>query len=135
MLALMAAAASMALALHYPLMPAVMTVLVLAGWAAFFAWPQLWLLLVPALLPLIGLAPWTGWITFEELDILILAVAAGGYARLAWPARTNTTGDGGARDAVSGVSVLAWLLALLFALSTLVAIYRGFADAGGFSFG
>ncbi|OOG51175.1 hypothetical protein [Polaromonas sp. C04] len=137
-LALISGATGLTLALHYPLAPAVMTALVLAGWGAFFAWPQLWLLLVPALLPLIGLAPWTGWITFEELDILILAVAAGGYARLAWPASANKAVDGGARDAaagMAGVSVLAWLLALLFALSTLVAVGRGFADAGGFSFG
>ncbi len=137
-LALISAAASLVLAMHYPLMPAVMTALVLAGWTAFFVWPRLWLFLVPALLPLIGLAPWTGWITFEELDILILAVAAGGYARMAWPARANTTDDGGPRGAVRGMqgaSMLAWLLALLFALSTLVAVDRGFADAGGFSFG
>src|SRR5579872_5877817 len=109
---MIAAAASLTLAMHYPLAPAVMTALVLAGWAAFFAWPRLWLLLVPALLPLIGLAPWTGWITFEELDILILAVAAGGYARMAWPAPANTAGNGGVRDAVpgmSGASALGWL--------------------------
>ena len=134
-LALVSAAASLTLTVHYPLAPAVMTVLVLAGWAAFFAWPQLWLLLVPALLPVIGLAPWTGWITFEELDILILAVATGGYARMAWPAQANAAGNGGARHPVPGASALTWLLALLFALSTLVATYRGFADAGGFSFG
>ena len=134
-LALVSGAASLALAVHYPLAPAVMTALVLAGWAAFFAWPQLWPLLVPALLPIIGLMPWTGWITFEELDILVLAVAAGGYARLAWPVRANAMGDGGARNGVPGMAVLAWLLALLFAASTLVAVGRGFADAGGFSFG
>ncbi|QDL36583.1 hypothetical protein [Rhodoferax sediminis] len=122
------AAASLTLAAHYPLAPAVMATLVLAGWAAFFAWPRLWLLVVPALLPIIGLMPWTGWITFEEMDILVLAVAAGGYARLAWPVRDGVPG-------LSGVSVLAWLLALLFAASTLVAVCRGFSDAGGFSFG
>jgi membrane protein implicated in regulation of membrane protease activity len=94
---MIAAAASLTLATHYPLTPVVMTALELAGLVTFFTWPQLWLLLVPALLPVIGLTPWTGWITFEELDILILAVVAGGYARVAWPVRANTTGDGRAK--------------------------------------
>lgn len=138
LLALLAATASMALALHYPLMPAVMTALVLAGWAAFFAWPQLWLLLVPAALPITGLAPWSGWITFEELDMLLLAVAAGGYARLAWPGLRHASDHGGVPDrkrGMVGMLVMAWLLALLFAASTLLAMGRGFADAGGFRFG
>lgn len=138
MLALLAAAAGMALALHYPLMPVVMTALVLAGWAAFFAWPQLWLLLVPAALPVTGLAPWSGWITFEEFDMLLLAVAAGGYARLAWLGLRHAPDQGGALDrkrGMSGIPVLAYLLALLFAASTLLAMGRGLADAGGFRFG
>ena len=82
-LGLAAAAAVLALTTHYPTGPEVMSVLFVFGCAAFFAWPKAGLLLLPALLPLIGLAPWTGWITFEELDILVLAVAAGGYARMA----------------------------------------------------
>ena len=137
-LALISAAGSVVLAIHYPLAPAVMTALVLAACAASFVWPHLWPLLLPALLPVMGLAPWTGWITFEELDILILAVAAGGYARMAWPGHANATNDDHSRGSgpgMPGVSILAWLLALLFALSTLVAVDRGFADAGGFSFG
>ena len=82
-LGLAAAAAGLALTAQYPTGPEVMSALFVLGCAAFFAWPTAGLLLLPALLPLIGLAPWTGWITFEELDILVLAVAAGGYARKA----------------------------------------------------
>ena len=82
-LGLAAAAAGLALTAHYPTAPEVMSVLFVFVCAAFFARPQAAFLLLPALLPLIGLAPWTGWLTFEELDILVLAVAAGGYARMA----------------------------------------------------
>ena len=82
-LGLAAASAGLALSTHYPTAPKVMSALFVFGCAAFFAWPKAGLLVLPALLPLIGLAPWTGWITFEELDILVLAVAAGGYARKA----------------------------------------------------
>jgi hypothetical protein len=112
-----------------------MVALVVIGWAAAFVWPQLWLLALPALLPVVGLAPWTGWITFEELDILGLAVAAGGYARLAWSPPLNTASGTSRHHSSQSYLVLAWLLVGLFALSVAVAMARGFADAGGFSFG
>ena len=90
-----------------------------------------WIML-PALLPLIGLAPWTGWITFEEFDLLVLAVAISGYGRwvLLWGSHVrpaNPTGFSG--------SALFWVALALFAGSTLVAMARGFANAGGFTFG
>lgn len=125
-LALISASVGLILSMHYPLAPNVMTFVMLLFLVAQVAYPNLWLLTLPALLPVVGFAPWTGWITFEELDILILAVAAGGYARLAWPGR----GGGVQSRAVGG-----WLLAGLFALATAVSIYRGFVDADGFSFG
>ena len=84
-LGLTAAGAGSALAAHHPAVPTVMTIMFVIGSAAFFAWLQTGLLMRPVLLPLIGLARWAGWITFKELDILVLAVAAGGYARMAWP--------------------------------------------------
>lgn len=134
-LALMSVAASLALAAHYPLGPVGMSVVAVVCCVAVFARQELWLMILPALLPVIGLAPWSGWITFEELDILILAVAAGGYARLAWPAPgQHTTHSGNHRHAKSSF-VGTWSLAGLFALATMVSINRGFADAGGFSFG
>ncbi|MDP2369460.1 MAG: hypothetical protein Q8M25_14715, partial [Rhodoferax sp.] len=132
-LAVLCGVAALALALHYPLWPAAMTVLVLVGGAAFFAQPSVWLLLLPAMLPLIGLAPWTGWITFEEPDILVLTAAAGAYARLAWDGRSRRprrAGEASAPSALVWVPVMA-----LFALATAVAMFRGFADAGGFHFG
>jgi len=133
-LALIAGALSLALAMHHPLAPQTATGLALAVGAFVCAWPHLWLLLLPALLPVIGLAPWTGWITFEELDILVLAVAAGGYARMAWP-RPRSSAGGAQRLHGHSLSVLAWLMLGLFALSTTTALFRGFADAGGFVFG
>ena len=75
-------AAGAALAAHHPLLP-------LAALAAFTLWciavawrPGIWLFVVPALLPLLNFAPWTGWVAFEEFDLLLLGVAAGGYAHL-----------------------------------------------------
>lgn len=133
-IALLSGMASLILAWHHPLAPIFLCSLVVACWAVFFVWPSLWLLVLPATLPLIGLMPWTGWVSFEELDILILAVAAGSYARLLW--RTP------APDSHSAFhfqrrknTVVAWALIFLFALSTLIAMWRGMADAGGFVFG
>jgi len=70
------------LALHHPLSPAwaIVGVAMLTGLAVWQPRCVWWL--PPALLPLIGLAPWTGWIVFEEFDLLLLALLAGGYARL-----------------------------------------------------
>lgn len=118
--------AGAALALHHPLWP-------MAALAAFwmaclsFAWrPGLWLFWVPAILPALNFSPWSGWIIFEEFDILLLAVLAGGYAQRAM---SNTslgrlTWRGGA----------GWFLPALLGGSALWALFRGFSDAGGFSF-
>ena len=127
-------AASIALAVRFPLAPNIMLFLVLTCSAVVFARPNLWLLVLPALLPIIGLAPWSGWITFEELDIFVLAVAAGSYARLAWPAKVDLSASQARRRHTPRPYLGVWLLASLFALATAIAIGRGFADAGGFSF-
>ena len=135
-LALACAAAGLALAAHHPLSP---TVAVLA-WLAAAAFAARFVVLTPALLlgslPLIGLAPWSGWITFEELDLLALACAAGGYAALAlagFNPRAAVRVPSWRR--LLSFSPLALLLLGLFAVSLLLAMRRGFADAGGFSFG
>jgi len=130
MWALVLAALGVFLVLHYPVAPWAVSLVFVACCVAFFVWPDSWLIAVPLLLPLIGFAPWTGWITFEELDLLVLAAAVGGYARLAWPSAQVVPV---ARQPRSSAG--AWLMLLLFAASTLVAMARGFADAGGFSFG
>lgn len=88
------------------------------------------LLLVPAAMPVIGLAPWTGWLTFEEFDLLVLGLAGGAYLRLALKGGEPEAGRGRAP-----ISPGAILIVVLFGISVLVSMFRGFADAGGFSFG
>ena len=131
-IALASFAAGLALSTHHPLSPALATALALVASVAFFSRSQWWLLMLPALLPVIGLAPWTGWITFEEQDILILAAAAGGYARIAWSGWPGSQG-GASRSRPPESPMLAWLLLALFAVSTVVAMLRGFENAGGFN--
>jgi len=90
------------------------------------AWRSgLWLFVVPACLPFLNFSPWTGWIAFEEFDILLLGALAGAHARLAWECRSGV----GARSAPA---FPAW--AVVLAAASLVSLWRGFADAGGFSF-
>lgn len=124
--ALVTFAAGVILAWHYPLGQFAAPVLFVAASALAFHRPVWFLVIIPALLPIIGLAPWTGWLTFEEVDMLVLATAGGGYARMLV--------DGSPAGSRRG----AWLLfglAALVALSLLISMARGFADAGGFIFG
>ena len=84
--ALACAAAALWMSAQHPLAPmlAVAAVILLAALAA---WRPLWIpVVLLALLPVAGLAPWTGWMLAEEFDLLLLALLAGGWARLAWPA-------------------------------------------------
>lgn len=129
LLSLLSGACGLALALHYPIGPPLAAVAVFAAvavWAVL--WPGAWILGLPSVLALVGFAPWTGWLTFEELDMLVLAVAAGGHVRRALerfgPPRVEAP-----------VAIATRLLVVLFALSVLVALARGVADAGGFEFG
>lgn len=89
--------------------------------------PGAWLLVVPACLPFMNFSIWTGWIVFEELDIVLLAVLAGGYGRWAF-----------FRDGASPTANPHWGLvhALWCALAVTgaVALSRGVTDAGGWSF-
>lgn len=123
--ALAALAAGAFVAMHQPLSAPLALALGIVA-AAFCVWlPNGWLFLLPALLPLVDLAPWTGWITFEEFDVVILGAAAGTYGRAGWeraPARPS-------------LSLGLMLVGGLFALSVVVALARGVADAGGFEFG
>jgi hypothetical protein len=93
------------------------------------AWrPGLWLFVVPALLPLLNFSTWTGWLVFEEFDILLLGALVGAYGRLAWSLpqgrETKTPLSSWRSTALLG----------LFGLASLLALLRGFADAGGFAF-
>ena len=123
------AACGFALALQYPIGPPLAAAAVFTAVAACTVlWPGGWILGLPAVLALAGFAPWTGWLTFEELDMLVLAIAAGGYARRALerslPLRREPP-----------IAMATKLLAVLFALSILLALVRGISDAGGFEFG
>lgn len=115
-------AGALFLALHHPLAPGLLAV-VLTFWT-FVVWrrPLAWLFVVPALLPVLNFLPWTGWVAVEEFDLLLLATAAGGYARLVWRAPSIL---------LSRMPVAA--MVLLFLVDAM-ALWRGIADAGGFVF-
>ena len=122
-------------ALHHPLAPWLAAALVAVNALLIFIKPNAWLITLPALLPIVAFAPWTGWIAFEELDLLVLAVAAGGYARLALPrSRAASTSPFHSRRSAS-VGTFVGLTITLFAVSVLAAMVRGFNDSGGFEFG
>ena len=89
--------------------------------------PGAWLLLLPASLPFMNFAPWTGWIAFEELDILVLAVLAGGYVHMAWERAPLVR----APDTRKRRLLSALLLAL--ALTGVASLLRGVTDAGGWA--
>ena len=122
-------------ALHHPLAPWLAAAAVVLGAVMVFIRPKVWPVTLPALLPIIAFAPWTGWIVFEEVDLLVLAVAAGGYARLALPrSRASATDTFHSRRGGS-VNAIVGLMVVLFAVSILASMVRGFADSGGFDFG
>ena len=117
--------AGSALALHHPLWP-VTVLIVFWLWTAVAAWrPGAWLFVVPACLPLLNFSPWTGWLIFDEFDILLLGALAGGYGHLAASFRAG---------AGVGMPVVSWGLIALLTSTGLLGLYRGIADAGGFSF-
>lgn len=128
LIALLCAGAAAWLAAHHPLQPAAMglacALLGCVTVVRFSRWP---LALLP-LLPLAGLAPWTGWLVVEEWDLLVLATAAGGYARLA-------LGLPGKPKPGSSPRLVVWVVLALYACLTLVAMFRGVANAGGWSWG
>jgi hypothetical protein len=78
------------------------------------------------LLPVSGLAPWSGWLVVEELDLLWLALVAGGYARLAR--------QGGAPQRLA-MPLLSRVLLAAAVVSVLWSMGRGIADAGGWAVG
>lgn len=87
--------------------------------------PGVWLCVVPGCLPFLNFSPWTGWLVFDEFDILLLGALAGGYGRMAW--------SGGAIG-VPKIPRVLLVLSVLWGGAGLVALSRGFQDAGGFVF-
>ncbi len=125
---------ALALGWHHPLAGAASAGPI--GLVALAAWRWRWVALaaVPALLPLVDLAPWTGWLLVEEFDLLLLAAAAGAYARLAW-APAETPAPDGSVVRLPAAPIVSWLLVLLALASLLWSMVRGVADAGGWHFG
>jgi hypothetical protein len=130
------------LALAHPLSPTLALALSGALAMAVLVQPVTWPFLLLALLPVLGLMPWTGWITAEEFDLAVLAVAAGGFARLAWglpqvaqpPTLDATALPAPSVPNVAGlVRAFLWLLPLLG--STWVSMQIGVAAAGGLEWG
>ncbi len=134
LLAGMAAVFALVLSQAHPLAPLAVTAVVAGLSALAFLKPLYLTSVLLALLPWIGLMPWTGWIVVEELDLAVLAVAAGGYARLA-------VSSGGKRASFNSPmqptlnrrsrhTSLAWLYLLPLAASTLISMLRGLSEAG-----
>lgn len=126
--AALCAGAGVYVAAHHPLGPALAIALFVAWAIACSRVSWLPLFAPPALLPVVDLAPWTGWIAFEEFDLVVLGALAGGYARLvASPPRAET-------HPRASFALTGWFWMVLFFASQAIALYRGVADAGGWSF-
>jgi O-antigen ligase len=123
-LALGSLAAGLALAWHHPLSPVAALGLLCLGCIGAAWRTGTWLFFVPACLPFLNFSPWTGWIVFDEFDILLLGTLAGAYGRWAWSQRGDVT---------AARHFSRWLLTFVGA-GSLLGLYRGFADAGGFTF-
>jgi len=135
LLGLISGLIGLSLALHHPLAPWSAAGLVILSALMVFMRPNLWLITLPALLPIVAFAPWTGWIVFEEVDLLVLAIAAGGYARLALARFRLSGAERFHSRRGESVNPLVGLTIVLFAASVLTAMVRGFTDSGGFDFG
>lgn len=120
-----ALAMGLALALHHPLAPVVVSAAFLL-WGAWVAWrPGVWLFVLPAALPLLNFAPWTGWITVEEFDLLCLGAVCGGYARRGFSA-AEPCDEAGESSAQRRLFTIA---AIVFAVASAVACVRGMSMA------
>lgn len=115
------------LAWNHPLSPT----LALLGCAALavvaFKAPLRWAWAIFPLLPVAGFMSWTGWLAVEEFDLVVLGVAAGGHARLAWAPLSGAP----ALRRLPGT----WRWLLLLAAVTAFAAVQGVLDAGGDDFG
>jgi hypothetical protein len=119
------------LAWHHPVAPGPALIAFVLACAAVAWRPGIWLFVVPATLPVLNFAPWTGWVVFEEFDLLLLAVAAGAYARLAL-AKTAACGDQ-ARPSRDTTVIVA--LAAVFGALSVAAWVSGISTAGAVAFG
>ena len=120
----MAFAAAAWIAAHHPLSAPLALGALLLWVAAAYRFPRAWLFVLPAGLPLLNFAPWTGWTVFEEFDLLVLGALAAGYARFALRGAEGTPAS----------TMRARIVIALLAALTLLSLWRGGADAGGWVF-
>lgn len=132
---LLAAALSVWLAWHHPVAPVALLLATCAA-AGAMAWkPAAWAAWLLPVLPLVGFMPWTGWLVVEELDVLLLAIAAGGYFRWALDAASPGRSPPVPGRRKGQELALASLCLLPAVLSVVVSLWRGVADAGGWTWG
>lgn len=119
------------LALHHPIAPSVVALLVLLSAAMAARWRGFWLVAIPAALPWLDFSPWTGWQVVGEFDIFLLAVFAGVYGRMA----AGILRTASVRVAHRATDWAQWILLFALALSGLVGLVHGLLDAGGLGAG
>lgn len=124
--ALACAGPAAVIAIHHPLWPAAVTVLLCCWALVVLRWPCAWLLVVPAVLPFLNLSPWTGWLACDEFDLLLLGWLAAGHARLALKSSQATELAHPAEPGRRWLHGLLWALALW----TLAGTARGLVNAG-----
>jgi hypothetical protein len=94
----------------------------------------LWLFALPALLPIMNFSPWTGWLVFEEFDLVVLGLLGAGLGQRAWELRPRLgkqaipLAQESSHDGYIAIALVAGALGVL-------GLWRGFADAGGWTFG
>jgi len=103
----------MGIVAHFPVLPGVLAICLMAYAVLLMRWPHVWLLVVPAALPVLDLAAYSGWFFLDEFDLLILVT----LTVLIWQRWTN--GTLGPRRGAGY-----WLM-LAFALSTLASLAVG----------
>jgi hypothetical protein len=125
------------LALHHPVSPLAVVLGALLCFVGAAALRNFWLVAIPAALPWLDFSPWTGWLVVSEFDIFLCAVFAGAYLRMGWATRTSTgpkaavSLPGGAAAVSRPADRVQWVLLAVLALTCLVGLGRGLADAGG----
>jgi hypothetical protein len=123
-IALCAFASGVWIAVRYPLARPAAPVAFVAWTAIGWRFPRAWLVVVPATLPILGFASWSGWLLAEELDLVLFAVIAAGYARIAAAALAD---DG--RRSSHAPNFGSFAIVALLAVWTALEIYRGFITA------
>ncbi len=126
--ALGCAAVGFWLASRHPLSPVIATAAFGLTTLMLAVDPLAWLVALPALMPWAGLAPWTGWLMADEFDLVVLAVASGGWALVALRAAPRVSQPPPALPTTARLLLLAWTVAAAWAA------WRGVSDAGSTAF-